>query len=268
LNQESLSRLVHLMAHLRGPDGCPWDRAQTYETLKSLMLEEAYEVIEAVEEHDFEALKEELGDLLFQVIFYSRLAEEDGRFTLADVAESLHAKLLRRHPHVFGENRARTPEEALESWQAAKAREKQPANNHDSAAAVQSLLDDIPRSFPSTLEAYEIGVRAARVGFDWPNLESLFDKICEEIAELHAELERRERNFGKLEEEAGDLLFAASNLARYLNLNPEICLHRANRKFKRRFQAMERQAHDQGKKLIDCSAEELDALWEAAKRTE
>ncbi|HLI34788.1 MAG TPA: nucleoside triphosphate pyrophosphohydrolase [Terriglobia bacterium] len=268
MTKDALSRLADLMAHLRGPDGCPWDRAQTYESLKSLMLEEVYEVVEAVEERDFEALREELGDLLFQVVFYSRLAEEEGRFTLADVAESLHAKLVRRHPHVFGENRARTPEEALESWQAAKAREKQPANDHDATAAVHSLLNGIPRSFPSALEAYELGVRVARVGFDWPNLESLLDKISEEIAELRAELGRSERNSEKLEEETGDLLFASANLARYLNFNPEICLRRANRKFKRRFQAMEQQAHDQGKKLSDCSAEELDALWEAAKKAE
>jgi MazG family protein len=165
---EELSKLISLMAHLRGPEGCPWDRAQDYDSVKGLLLEEAYKVIDAVNARDFEGLKEELGDLLFQVVFYSRLAEEEGRFTIDDVISQVHTKLVRRHPHVFGDRRARTPEEALESWNAVKEAEKAEELKESRAegASESSLLDGIPTSLPATLEAYEVGVRAAEAGFD------------------------------------------------------------------------------------------------------
>lgn len=260
------------MVLLRGPDGCPWDRAQDYDSVKGLLLEEAYEVVDAAAARDFDALEEELGDLLFQVIFYSRLAEEENRFNLAGVVDRLHGKLVRRHPHVFGERRARTPEEALASWNAAKEQEREAAASENKPeplgpdrAAPESLLDGIPASFPATLVAYELGVRAAEAGFDWVKVEDLLDKVQEEIGELRSELAGK-RSGARLAEEAGDLLFAAANVARYVGSDPESALRLANRKFTRRFQALERAVAARGKKVRECSAEELDAVWEEVKR--
>jgi len=264
-----------LMAYLRGPDGCPWDRAQNYDSVKGLLLEEAYEVVDTVSARDFDALEDELGDLLFQVVFYSRLAEEDKRFSIADVIERVHAKLVRRHPHVFGEKRARTPEEALESWNAVKRAERSAMEQPGSSAPVRkSLLDGIAASLPSTLEAYELGVRAAAAGFDWAKAEDLLRKIEEEVGELRREL-RREPGASRaastsnpIEEETGDLLFAAANLARFLRFDPESCLRRANQKFARRFRSLEGEVEKRGKQIKDCSAEELDQLWNQVKAGE
>jgi len=272
---ENLSKLVELMAHLRGPDGCPWDRAQDYDSLKGLLLEEAYEVVDTVTARDFDALEDELGDLLFQVVFYSRLAQEDKRFSIDDVIEHVHAKLLRRHPHVFGEKRARTPEEALESWNAVKRAERRAKDQPGSSTqARKSLLDGIAPALPSTVEAYELGVRAAEAGFDWAKAEDLLRKIEEEVRELRREL-RRESGASRaasgsnpIEEEAGDLLFAAANLARFLRFDPESCLRRANRKFARRFRSLEGEVEKRGKQIKDCSAEELDQLWNQVKAGE
>lgn len=253
------------MAHLRGPQGCPWDRAQDYDSVKGLLLEEAYEVVDAVNNRDFDALEDELGDLLFQVVFYSRLAEEEKRFSLDDVVERVYAKLVRRHPHVFGETRAQNAQEALKSWLAVKEKEREtePKNNS------KSLLDGIPSALPATLEAYELGVRAAEVGFDWAKVEDLLDKVEEEVRELRRELPVRPAHDARhVEEEVGDLLFAAANLARYLHSDPESCLRRANQKFKRRFQALEEEIAKRGKQLRECPAEELDALWESLKTRE
>lgn len=253
------------MAHLRGPQGCPWDRAQDYDSVKGLLLEEAYEVVDAVNNRDFEALEDELGDLLFQVIFYSRLAEEEKRFSLDDVVERVYAKLVRRHPHVFGETRAQNAQEALQSWLAVKEKEREtePKNNS------KSLLEGIPPALPATLEAYELGVRAAEVGFDWAKVEDLLDKVEEEVRELRRELPvRPAHDARRVEEEVGDLLFAAANLARYLHSDPESCLRRANQKFKRRFQALEEEIAKRGKQVRECTAEELDALWESLKTRE
>lgn len=263
------------MAHLRGPDGCPWDRAQDYDSVKGLLLEEAYEVVDTVTARDFAALEDELGDLLFQVVFYSRLAEEDQRFTIDDVVEHIHAKLVRRHPHVFGETRARTPEEALQSWNAVKRAERNAKEQSDPArAARKSLLDGITSALPSTLEAYELGVRAAEAGFDWAKAEDLLDKIEEEVRELRQELRhepgesRAASGSNALEEETGDLLFAAANLARFLHFDPESGLRRANQKFARRFRALEVEVEKRGKQIKDCSAEELDQLWNQVKAGE
>ena len=256
------------MAHLRGPEGCPWDRAQDYDTLKGLLLEEAYEVVDAVTARDFDAIEDELGDLLFQVVFYSRLAEEEKRFRIDDVIERVHAKLVRRHPHVFGETRARTPEEALKSWLAVKESERRSAPTQQSP--VESLLDGIPAGLPATLEAYELGLRASEVGFDWEKVEDLLDKIEEELNELRRELPLRvqSKKNGRIEEEVADLMFAAANLARYIGSDPESCLRRANRKFRRRFRILEEEVSKRGKKVRECTAQELDTLWQALKQRE
>ena len=255
-----------MTALLRGPEGCPWDREQDYDSLKGLLLEEAYEVVDAVNQGDFGALEDELGDLLFQVVFYSRLAEEDGRFNIDDVIEHVHAKLLRRHPHVFGETRARNAEEALKSWLSVKEKERADGagpGKHD------SLLDGIPSNLPATLEAYEVGVRAAEVGFDWEKVGDLLDKIEEEVRELRSELAAKDAGkASKIEEEVGDLLFAVSNLARFLHSDPESCLRRANQKFKFRFRELERELSRRGKKPEQCTLEEMESIWNQVKLNE
>jgi MazG family protein len=264
------------MARLRGLDGCPWDRAQDYDSVKGLLLEEAYEVVDAVSSRDFGAIEDELGDLLFQVVFYSRLAEEDGRFKFDDVVDRICAKLVRRHPHVFGDVVAKTPEEALKSWNAVKETERQAAPKGDSPPA--SLLDGIPKSLPSTLEAFELGVRAGEAGFDWARVEDLLDKVEEEVREIRQELKKTntqksasissESGGGRTEEEVGDLMFSVANLARYIHSDPESCLRRANQKFKRRFQALEREVMKRGKKVHECPPEELESVWNEVKLDE
>lgn len=269
---EKLSKLVELMVHLRGPEGCPWDRAQDYDTLKGLMIEEAYEVIDAVNERDFKGLEDELGDLLFQVVFYSRLAEEEGRFNIDGVIETVHAKLIRRHPHVFGEVRARDAGEALKSW--LKVKEQERAATAQKKTAEKSILDGIARSMPATLVAYELGLRAAEVGFDWKTAEDVLEKVEEEIREIRQELGTSAATGetpalrSRLEEEVGDLLFSVANLARFVRSDPETCLRKANQKFMRRFQALEREVVAQGKKLQECSLEEMESLWNELKAKE
>ena len=264
---QAIVRLAELTARLRGPDGCPWDRAQGYDSLKGLLLEEAYEVVDAVNTRDFDGLEDELGDLLFQVVFYSRLAEEDGRFALAGVIERVHRKLVRRHPHVFGEVKARTAEEALKSWNSVKEREREAK-----PAPVESILEGTAASLPATLEAHELGVRVAEAGFDWPNPGAVLDKVLEEVAELRRELDLAAGKPGetraRIEEELGDLLFSLSQLARHLGTDPESCLRRGNQKFRRRFQALEREITRQGRKLTDCSLADLEAVWEQVKAAE
>jgi len=264
---EKLHKLVDLMAHLRGPEGCPWDREQDYDTLKGLLLEEAYEVVDATTERDFRGLQDELGDLLFQVVFYSRLAEEEARFDIDDVIEGVHAKLIRRHPHVFGEVRARNAAEALKSWLNVK--EQEQAGAGQSKSAEKSLMDGIAAALPATLVAYELGLRASEVGFDWKKAEDVLEKVEEEIRELRRELSQgASANSPRLEEEAGDLLFTAANLARLLRSDPESCLRRANQKFMRRFRALEREVSARGKKLQECTLEEMESLWSELKSKE
>ncbi len=247
---------------MRGPESCPWDREQDYHSLRGLLLEEAYEVIDAINERNFKGLEEELGDVLFQVVFCSRLAEEEGRFNIDDVIEGVHAKLVRRHPHVFGEVRARNADEALQSWTEAKGREKE-------RSKAGSVMEGISKALPSTLEAHELGLRAAKAGFDWKKVEDLLQKIEEEIQELRHELHHRDgRASSRVEEEAGDLLFAAANLTRFIDSDPEICLRRANQKFKRRFQALETEMERRGKRLQECSLDEMEALWQELKAKE
>jgi len=233
--------------------------------MKGLLLEEAYEVIDAVNARDFEGLEDELGDLLFLVVFYARLAEEDGRFAMDAVIEHLHAKLVRRHPHVFREVQARNAEEALASWLAVKDKERAAAKN----PAGKSILDGLPASLPSTLEAYELGVRAGEVGFDWPDPSAVLDKIEEEVRELRQELASKSADAAaRRQEELGDLFFAVANLARSLRTDPESCLRRANQKFQRRFRAMEEEIVKSGRKLQDCSLEEMEAIWTQVKARE
>jgi len=267
LGKGDFQELVDLMARLRSPEGCAWDRAQDYDSLKGLVLEEAYEVVDAVNARDFDALEDELGDLLFQVIFYSRLAEEESRFSVGDVLRRAHEKLVRRHPHVFGGKSARTPEEALKSWLSVKEKERRAESKGEKPS--QSLLDGIPAALPATLEAFELGVRASEVGFDWVKVEDLLGKLEEEIRELRGELAAHPgAKHARVEEEVGDLLFTSANLARRLRSDPESCLRQANRKFKRRFQALERDLAKRGKRVQDCSLAELDAVWETLKSEE
>jgi len=264
---EKLSKLVDLMAHLRGPAGCPWDREQDYDSLKGLLLEEAYEVIDATNERDFRGLKGELGDLLFQVVFYARLAQEEGRFDIDDVIEGVHEKLIRRHPHVFGEVRARNAGEALQSWLNVKEQERASAAHSEKDG--KSLLDGIAQALPATLVAYELGLRAAEVGFDWKKAEDVLEKVEEEIRELRRELSQEaSAKSSRLEEEVGDLLFTAANLARFLRSDPETCLRRANQKFMRRFRALEKEMAAQGRNLRECSLEEMESLWSELKSKE
>jgi uncharacterized protein YabN with tetrapyrrole methylase and pyrophosphatase domain len=253
---------------------------QDYDTLKGLLLEEAYEVVDAATARDFDGLEDELGDLLFLITFYSRIAEEEGRFAIDDVVERVHAKLIRRHPHVFGEVRARNAGEALQSWLAVKQQERASTRKD----AKNSVLDGILPSLPSTLVAHELGVRAAEVGFEWVKVGDLLDKIEEEIHELRQELAVKSFTSptgpsadnpgapaapsGGVEEEVGDLLFAVANLSRFLRFDAESCLRRANQKFQRRFQAMEQEILKRGKKMKECSLEEMESVWTEIKAAE
>ncbi len=257
---EAVQRAAAIMARLRAPGGCPWDREQTFDSIKRHTLEETYEVFDAIERRAWPDLKDELGDLLLQILFYAQMASElpeaAGRFDLRDVAENLSAKLIRRHPHVFADAIATDPDAVLRNWEQIKVEEKK------SKPAATSLLDDIPRSMPATLEASKLGSRAAKVGFDWPNADGLFDKLAEETAELRAEIVRDDAD--KIEAEFGDLLFTTMNLARHLNVDAESALRRSNAKFRARFASMER-ASGGAERLKVMSTEELERLWAQAK---
>ena len=256
---EALQRAAAIMARLRAPGGCPWDREQTFDSIKRHTLEETYEVFDAIERRSWPDLKDELGDLLLQVLFYAQMASElpvANRFDLRDVAENLSAKLIRRHPHVFGDVLATDSDAVLRNWEQIKIEEKK------SKPAVTSLLDDIPRTMPATLEASKLGARAAKVGFDWPSADGLFAKLAEETAELHAEIALADTD--KIEAEFGDLLFTTINLARHLNVDPESALRRSNSKFRTRFASMERATG--GPDLLRTkSPDDLERLWAAAK---
>lgn len=258
----NLLEAVQIMARLRGPDGCPWDREQTFDTIKRYTLEETYEVFDAIERRAWPELKDELGDLLLQVLFYSQMAAEAGYFTISDVAANLNEKLIRRHPHIFGEVKAEDAATVLKNWEEIKREEKRAAG-----ASEASLLGEIPRSMPSLMEASKLGSRAAKVGLDWPDVDGLFAKLEEEAAELRAEVIEEQRDSVAVEEELGDLLFTVVNLARHLKVDPESALRRANAKFRRRFMTMEREAKGH-KNLAELGPEELDALWREAKRSE
>jgi nucleoside triphosphate diphosphatase len=257
----SFAEAIAIMARLRGPDGCPWDREQTFDSIKRHTLEETYEVFDAIERRAWPDLKDELGDLLLQVLFYAQMASEAGYFTLQDVASSLNAKLIRRHPHIFAGAEVADSADVLRNWEQIKQSEKRAAPSPQS-----SMLDDIPRTMPAVLEASKLGSRAAKVGFDWPTAEGLFDKLQEEIGELKAELmQSSEGQSGTaIETEFGDLLFTAVNLARHLKVDPESALRATNAKFRRRFAAMEAAAGSTDD-LAASTPSELDRLWNQAK---
>ena len=240
------------MARLRGPDGCPWDREQTFDSIKRHTLEETYEVFDAIDRRVWPDLKDELGDLLLQVLFYSQMAEEAGHFSIEEVAANLNAKLIRRHPHIFGDAVANTVAEVNETWEAVKRIER-------AAQPAAKYLDAVPRHVPALLEAEKLGARAAKVGFDWPTLEGLYAKIAEETEEIHHAEEQ-----DAIEDEVGDLFFTVVNLARHLGVEPEFCLRRANAKFRTRFDRMEAEVGLDT--LKTSSSDELEQLWQRAKQ--
>jgi nucleoside triphosphate diphosphatase len=259
---DPIAQAISIMARLRAPDGCPWDREQTFDSIKRHTLEETYEVFDAIERRAWPDLKDELGDLLLQVLFYSQMASEAGYFDILDVAEGLNAKLIRRHPHIFGDVVANDAATVLRNWDEIKREEKQAA-----ASQPISLLGDIPRSMPAMLEAGKLGSRAAKVGFDWPDASGLFEKLDEEIVELQAELSPTASTpSAAVEEELGDLLFTAVNLARHLRVDPESALRAANAKFRQRFALMETSAG--GPEALEALAPaQLEQLWSQAKQT-
>lgn len=303
------------MARLRAPGGCPWDREQTFDTIKRYTLEETYEVLEAIDNRDWPELTSELGDLLLQVLFYSEMAREEGRFSIDDVLDALSNKLISRHPHVFGDVKAEDAQKVLKNWEAFKAEERrkkkqqvtgdrsqvtgnqegsgaEQVNGHDAGQQAagglqadgsreESLLDSVSSKMPAMLEAHKISSKAAHVGFDWPEMEGLFEKLREETAELQVHIkdlppgalkpannsrvpeELRER----IEDEVGDLFFVLVNIARYLAVDPESALRKTNRKFRRRFGWIEQQLHRQGKTPQESNLDEMEALWQEAKKS-
>jgi nucleoside triphosphate diphosphatase len=301
---ERFERVVAIMERLRAPGGCPWDREQTFDSIKPYTLEETYEVLEAIDNRDWDELTGELGDLLLQVLFYSEMAKEQGTFSIDDVLDRLSGKLVDRHPHVFGEVKADTSAEVKRNWEALKVeeRKKRPSRESASAAAADSnqpndgslpndgsILAGISSKMPSMLEASKLSSRAAQIGFDWPNVEGLFGKLHEEVDELKEQLKEfpapgpRPQSRGvagsgrqvipetlqaRLEEEVGDLFFVVVNIARYLSVDPESALRKTNRKFKRRFQSMEERLRETGRAPDQAGMDELERLWQQAKREE
>lgn len=297
---ERFERAVSIMARLRAPGGCPWDREQTFDTIKPYTLEETYEVLEAIDARDFDELCGELGDLLLQVLFYSEMASEEKHFSIDDVLDRLATKLIDRHPHVFGDMKADTPAEVVRNWHALKAEEKRKRQTEaEKSGAVgidrrkehpESVLAGISSAMPALLEAYKISTRVAQVGFDWPNVEGLFDKLAEETEELRRNLQdypepgpRPAPTAGiagargvsvppdlraRLEDEVGDLLFVLVNVARYLALDPESALRKTNRKFRRRFEYLESRLRERGRKPGEASLDEMDMLWQESKQQE
>ena len=264
--QSAVEESVAIMARLRGEGGCPWDREQTFDSIKRHTLEETYEVFDAIDRRDWAGLKDELGDLLLQVLFYSQMADEAGYFSFDEVAATLNAKLIRRHPHVFGEVKANTADEVNRTWNAVKQQEK--ASRGESS---ERHLDAVPAYLPAALEAEKLGARAAEVGFDWPDVDGLFAKLTEEADELRLEVAAAEQTAGNhansIRDELGDLLFTAVNLARHLQESPEFALRQANNKFRRRFNRMEELAGGASAMSLLPSAQ-LEEQWREVKREE
>src|SRR5579872_5578771 len=282
---EKFQRAVDIMARLRAPGGCPWDREQTFDSIKPYTLEETYEVFDAIERRDWPELKKELGDLLLQVLFYAEMAQEDKRFSIDEVLDALSEKLISRHPHVFGTVEANTSSEVVKNWEALKSAEKKVAREAAGAEHPQSLLDDVARAMPALLEARKLSSKASTVGFDWPDVEGIFDKIKEETRELE-EVVAQIPNAGssgiagsrasaipeslktKVEEELGDLFFALVNLARRLHVDSESALRGTNQKFRRRFAAMEASAKSKQQDLKELSLDQKEELWQQSKMLE
>jgi MazG family protein len=286
---ERFERAVAIMERLRAPGGCPWDREQTFDSIKPYTLEETYEVLEAIDNRDWSELPGELGDLLLQVLFYSEMAKEQGTFSIDDVLDRLSTKLVNRHPHVFGDTKADTSAEVKRNWEALKVEEKKKSSGKSEGSLTAPVLSSISSAMPSLLEAHKLSSRAAQVGFDWPNVEEIFDKLEEEVVELREQLKEfpepgpRPEGRGiagsgrqsvpeylrqRLEEEVGDLFFVLVNLARYLTVDPESALRRTNRKFRRRFQWMEERLREKGSVPDGASMDELESLWQKAKQEE
>ena len=294
---ERFERAVSIMERLRAPGGCPWDREQTFDSIKPYTLEETYEVLEAIDNRDWPELAGELGDLLLQVLFYAEMAKEQSLFSIDDVLDRLSSKLIDRHPHVFGDVKADTSAEVIRNWEALKVEERKKRQTiaaegdltHDKSEEEPSILAGVSSAMPALLEAGKLSSRAAQVGFDWPNVEGLFDKLKEEADELRRELKKfpppgpRPQGRGmagsgrapvpedlqaRLEEEVGDLFFVLVNTARYLSVDPESALRKTNRKFKRRFQWMEARLRQSGRSAEQTPMEELESLWQQAKREE
>jgi nucleoside triphosphate diphosphatase len=289
---ERFERAVAIMERLRAPGGCPWDREQTFDSIKPYTLEETYEVLEAIDNRDWPELAGELGDLLLQVLFYAEMAQEQSSFSIDDVLDRLSSKLINRHPHVFGDVKADTSDDVKRNWEALKLEERKQKKGSEEAGAEsekRSILAGVSSKMPSLLEAQKLSSRAAQVGFDWPDVEGLFDKLHEETEELREHLKEfpspgpRPQGRGvassgrtvvpealqaRLEEEVGDLFFVLVNIARYLSMDPESALRKANRKFRRRFQWMEARLHEAGRSADGAPMEELESLWQQAKAHE
>jgi len=253
---EAFEKLVGIMSRLRSPEGCPWDREQTHESLKKYMLEETYEVLEAIDQGDADELKSELGDLLLQILFHAQLASEQGMFTIKDVIECISAKLIHRHPHVFGEASVASAEEVLHRWERIKAEEP----GYESRT---SILDGIPRALPALARAMDVSKRAAGAGFEWSDIQAVLDKVQEEVAELRRELDAGDRE--RISQEIGDLLFTVVNVARWAKVDAEDALRKMIDRFCSRFRQIEETARTSGRSLEDMSIQEMDAIWDRAK---
>ncbi len=279
---QRFERAVEIMHRLRAPGGCPWDREQTFESIKKYTVEETYEVLEAIENRDWEELPGELGDLLLQVLFYAEMAGEQGHFSIDEVLETLSDKLVRRHPHVFGDVQAETSGEVLKNWEAIKAGERaqKAAGSAQAVGAEENgpkpLLETVSSAMPALLEGMKLSKKAAHVGFDWPSIDGIFEKLDEEAGELRREVEQIPEGHEevpaelqeRLQDEVGDLLFTVVNLARYLQVDPESALRRTNRKFRRRFGHLEMRLRAEGKELGEASLEEMEKHWQGAKGRE
>ena len=250
---KNIVRLLQIMARLRGPGGCPWDREQTHQSIRHNLIEECYEALDALDARKTDEFKEELGDILLQIVFHAQIAEDSGQFNFDDVARTIADKLVRRHPHVFGRGKLKTSSDVLQQWEINKKAEKNSP----------SILDQLPRHLPALLKADKVQRKVARVGFDWKHVNDVVAKVEEEVRELKGALASRDKR--QFEEELGDLLFAAVNVARFEGLQAEELLNRCIDKFVKRFQQIERAVYKSGRRLEDCTLEELDALWESAK---
>ena len=255
----SIEQLRGILRRLRAPDGCPWDREQTIESLRSNLIEETYEVVDAMDSGDRSALCEELGDLLLQVVFQSQIADEEGAFSFDDVAQGITDKLIRRHPHVFGDVKADTPDEVIRNWEKIKKTEK-------GGETPRSLVDGIPRHLPALSKAYLVQKRVAKVGFEWDEISGVIDKLEEELDEVKEAMQNQDAD--AIREELGDLLFSTVNLSRYLGHESEELLNENIAKFMRRFQGVETRLHAEGREIEECSIEELEAVWQAVKKAE
>lgn len=258
MSKRSFDDLVKLMTTLRGPNGCPWDRKQNLSDLKPFVIEEAYEVIDAIDRNDRAALMEEIGDLLLESVFIAEITREEGSFDVYDSVTAIHDKLVRRHPHVFGDVEADDAEQVLVNWEKLKNEERKAEN--------KSVLAGVPAALPALLKASRLTEKAARVGFDWRRTEDVFHKLDEEIAELHEAVDGGKP--AHIEDELGDLLFTIANIARKIGVNPEEALQSTNRKFMRRFESMEAAVRESGRNLDQLALEEMDALWDKAKAAE